>query len=298
MNRGFWSALGAYLLWGLLPIYWKLVQSVPAYEILSHRTVWSLVLLLILLAYQRNWGWLRPTLTNRRTALTFLVASLLLAINWGTYIWAVNSNYVVETSLGYFINPLVNVAFGFIFLKETMRSGQKFALVFALLGVLYLTWNYGQPPWISLTLAFSWATYGLLKKQSSLKAIEGLSLETAMLVVPMGGYLIWLQMTGEAAFVNAGASTTLLLMGAGIATAIPLLMFGYGAQRITLTTLGLLQYVAPSMQFLIGVYIYGESFPPSRLLGFGLIWLALVIYSAETIHNHRQTDLSPQQATV
>ena len=288
MNKGVVYGIAAYGIWGLLPIYWRLLQHVPAAEILAHRMVWSLLFIAALLAYKRHWRWVWPALHQPRTVVTFVGTGLILAINWFTYIWAVNSGFIVETSLGYFINPLVNVLLGMVFLGERLRWSQGVAVALAVAGVAYLTVSYGAFPWIALTLAFSFAFYGLLRKTASLEASEGLALETAVLFLPALGYLVLLEANNTAAFANVNVSTTLLLIGAGIATGLPLLLFSAAARRVTLTNLGLLQYIAPTLQFLLGVFVYGEVFSRNRLVGFGLIWVALAVYSAEGIVRSRQ----------
>ncbi len=279
MNRGVLYALGAYGLWGLFPLYWKLLGHVPALEILTHRMVWSLVFLLAVLAVQRRWTWVGRV--GWRTAGLYLLTATVLAWNWYLYIWAVNAGFVVETSLGYFINPLISVVLGVVFLSERMRTGQWLAVGVAAAGVAWLTWQYGSPPWIALTLAGSFALYGLLRKQAPLPSLEGLSMETGLLFLPALGYLLWLQANGEASFLSNGSLTMGLLLGAGVATAVPLLLFGLAAHRIRLSTLGLTQYLAPTIQFLLGVFLYREPFGRADLVGFGLIWTALLIYSVE-----------------
>ncbi len=226
--------------------------------------------------------------------LTFALSGSLLAINWFTYIWGVNAGHVVETSLGYFINPLVNVLLGYLFLKERLRPAQWLALAVAVSGVLYLTFSYGAFPWIALTLAFSFGVYGLIRKTAPLNSAEGLFLETAIIFLPAFGFLLWQETRGVGGFGHISPTTTLLLIGAGAVTSIPLILFAAGARRITLTTLGLLQYIAPTMQFLIGVLIYGEPFGAGRVVGFGLIWLALLLYTAESVIARRRTPLPVQ----
>jgi chloramphenicol-sensitive protein RarD len=282
-DKGFLYALSAYTLWGFFPIYWKWLHDVPALEILAHRMAWSLVFVAFVLAYKRRWDWVRPALRDRRTLLTFLASAFFLAVNWFTYIWGVNAGFIIETSLGYFINPLFNVLLGVVFLRERARPWQWAAIGLAGAGVLYLTIQYGSLPWISLTLAASFGTYGFLRKTAVLPALEGLSLETALLFLPALGYLLYLEGTGQAAFGHVDGRTTLLLAGAGVATAVPLWLFALGARRVTLVTLGLLQYIAPTIQFLIGVFVYKEAFGAEQLMGFGFIWLALLIYSAESV---------------
>lgn len=287
MNKGFVYAAVAYIIWGLLPIYWKSLQDVPAGQILSHRIVWSLLFVGLILTLRHNWAWLRDAVTRPRVLMTFVVSGVLLGINWFVYIWGVNAGYIVETSLGYFINPLVNVLLGYLILKERLRPAQWLALSVALGGVLYLTLSYGSFPWIALTLAFSFGTYGLIRKTAALNSAEGLFLETAVLFLPAFGFLLLQERSGAGSFGHLSPTTTLLLMGAGVVTSVPLLLFASGARRITMTSLGLLQYIAPTLQFLIGVLIYDEEFGPARVVGFGLIWLALVLYSAESLIHRR-----------
>ena len=297
MNKGVLYAAAAYVIWGLLPLYWKSLSDVPAGQILSHRIVWSLVFVGLILTLRHNWGWLRPAIARPRVLMTFIVSGILLGINWFVYIWGVNAGFIVETSLGYFINPLVNVLLGYLILKERLRPGQWLALSIALAGVLYLTFSYGAIPWIALTLAFTFGTYGLIRKTAVLNSAEGLFLETAVLFLPAFGFLLLQERSGAGAFAHTSPTTTLLLMGAGVVTSIPLLLFASGARRITMTTLGLLQYIAPTLQFLIGVFIYNEDFGPSRVVGFGLIWLALILYSAEGILRRRSM-AKPSAANV
>lgn len=283
MNRGILYGIAAYTIWGLLPLYWKALDNVPAGEILANRIVWSFVFVALLLTFKRNWGWLRPALKQRRILLTYAVTGLLLALNWFVYIWAVNAGYVIETSLGYFINPLVNVLLGVIFLHERLRKVQVIAVALAVAGVIYLTLSYGAFPWIALTLAFSFGIYGLLRKTAALEATEGVALETAVIFLPAAAAMLYLNRSGSGAFGQGDPQTTLLLIGVGLVTAVPLLFFGAAARRITLTNLGLLQYIAPTLQFLLGIYVFGEAFGKDKLIGFGLIWMALIIYSFESI---------------
>ncbi len=289
MNKGFFYGLSAYLMWGLFPIYWKQLSNVPAQEILAHRMTWSLVFLVGLLTVRNNWAWIRPALRDRRTLLNYFAASMLLAVNWGMYIWAVNSGYIVETSLGYFINPLVNVMLGYLFFGERLRRWQFAAILLAGLGVAYLTYVYGRLPYIALILAFSFGIYGLLKKKGSLNAIESLSFETALLFPFAAAYLVFLQLRGVGSLGNVGIGQTILLLTTGVATAIPLLCFAAGARRIPLTTMGILQYTAPTIQFLIGIFLYDESFSQAQLVGFLFIWGALVVYTAESLLHYRAT---------
>lgn len=287
MNKGTWYAIGAYTSWGLLPIYWKFLAHVSALEILAHRVVWSLLFLLIVLSYKRYWTWL-SILKEWRVVVTFLATTILLFINWYVFIWAINAGYVVEASLGYFINPLINVLLGTLFLGERLRQWQWVAIGFALVGVGYLTISYGSLPWIGLTLAFSFGFYGLLRKTAKLDALAGLSTETAVLLLPAIFYMVWLASQQTAVFPSTDLTTNLLLLFAGVITAIPLLLFSLGARRVTLTTLGILQYIAPTLQFMLGVFVYGEAFTADRLIGFGFIWAALAIYTMELFVNGRR----------
>jgi chloramphenicol-sensitive protein RarD len=281
MKKGMLYALGAYIAWGFLPVFWKSLHEVPAPEILAHRVAWGLVVGVVLASYRIGWGWLGAVLHSRRTLLAFVASASLLSLNWFIYIWAVNAGHIVETSLGYFINPLVNVLLGMLFLRERLRGGQRLAIGVALGGVLYLTFLYGALPWIALALAFSFGCYALLRKMAALESLEGFTLETLLLFPIALAYLLYREVTGGAAFVHAGLSTTLLLACAGLVTAGPLLLFAAGARRISMTTLGILQYIAPSIQLMLGVLVYGESLSAARLVGFCLIWLALAIYTLE-----------------
>lgn len=288
-NQGAIYAASAYIIWGLVPLFWKLLNPVPALEILAHRMVWSLLVVLALLAYRGHWRWMGAAIRNRQILLTYLASASLIALNWFVFIWAVNAGHIVETSLGYFINPLVSILLGIVFLRERLRRWQAAAIVVATAGVLYLTLSYGALPWIALTLAFTFALYGLLRKTASLDSLEGLALETLLLFLPALAYLASLEERGQAAFVHEGMGTTILLILSGLVTAVPLLLFAAGARRITLTLLGLLQYIAPTISFALGVLVYHEPLPPARVIGFGFIWVALLLYTAENIQHRRTT---------
>lgn len=280
---GLLAAAGAFILWGVLPAYWKLLQEVPAYEILCHRMFWSLILTLGLVFFTGRRVVFRQALRERKHLITFTATGLLLAVNWLLYIWAVNAGFIVEASLGYFINPLINVLFGMIFFREKMRLVQWLALLLAFLGVLYLTLYYGRFPWIALVLAVSFAIYGLLHKKNDLGALDGLCLETGILFLPAAAVLIGLACTGGGSFGRIDLSGSLLLVGTGVITTVPLLFFGYAAKKIPLSTLGLLQYLAPTINLVLGVFVYGEEFPQVRMVGFVLIWGALAIFMAENL---------------
>jgi chloramphenicol-sensitive protein RarD len=281
MRTGVLYAATAYACWGLFPVYFKALHDVPPQQILMHRIAWSLVFLVLVLTWRRQWAWLGSLLRRPKVLAGFTASAVLLSTNWLIYIWAVNSDRVVDASLGYFINPLVNVLLGFIVLRERLRSGQWAAIALAAAGVGWLTWVGGNLPWIGLVLAVTFGTYGLLRKTAALGALEGLSLETLILFPVALAYLIWLTFDGSNSFVGAPLSTQLLLMAAGPITAIPLLLFAAGARQIPLSLLGLLQYIGPSLQLLLGVWLYHEPFGGARLAGFALIWAALILYSAE-----------------
>jgi chloramphenicol-sensitive protein RarD len=292
MKKGVFFTIFAYVLWGFFPIYFKALYGVPAFQIMAHRVVWSFIFLVLFFVIQKDVRGLLAAF-NRRTILLFLASGSLLAINWLTYVWAVNVGRVVESSLGYFINPLVSVSLGMIFLKERLRLMQWLPIGFAAAGVGYLTINYGQPPWVALLLAFTFGFYGLLKKTAPLGPRKGLAVETAMVFLPTFGFLIFSEFQGVGAFVHAGWQISGLLILSGVVTSIPLLLFAAGAQSVPLTTVGLLQFIAPTIQFLIGVFLYNEPFSQVSLVGFSLIWLALIIFSVESFINNR-THLEPK----
>lgn len=295
-KNGTLAAFLAYVLWGVLPVYWHGLKDVPAPEILAHRLVWSLALLLIVLAVARRWEWLRNVARHPAAYTRYLVTAVLLAINYGVYLWANNSGHLVEASLGYFINPLVNVLLGMLFLHERLRRWQAVAVIVALLGVVYLTVDYGRLPWVALTLALTFGTYGLLRKMGKLESIEGTTLEMLILFLPSVAYLALLGVQGTGALGRSDPGSTLLLLGAGAATAVPMLLFNFGARHVTMITLGLLQYVAPTLQFLIGVYVFGEPFDQARLAGFIVIWIALAIYWIEGFASYRRRSRTQMEA--
>jgi chloramphenicol-sensitive protein RarD len=282
MNRGIAYASAAYLLWGVFPIYFKALQSVAPLEILGHRIVWSLAVCAVLLLALRRLQWLAELRRQPRVLLWFAASSILVAANWFVYIWAVNAGRVVDASLGYFINPLVNVLIGAAFLHERLRSAQWAAVGIAAVGVAWLTWQAGAVPWIGLVLALTFGLYGLLRKTAALGAIEGLALETVLLTPIAAAYLLWLAHTGASGFVDGNPAMRLLFAAAGPVTAVPLLLFAAGARRIPFSTLGLLQYLGPSLQLLLGVWLYHEPFA-ERAPGYALIWIALAIFSIEGV---------------
>jgi chloramphenicol-sensitive protein RarD len=281
MRTGIFSAALAFLAWGLFPLYFHAIDDVPPAQILAHRVLWSLLFLLVVLAVRRKWDWL-DVVRKPRVLASFIASAFLLSANWLIYIWSVNNRHVIEASLGYFINPLVNIMLGYLLLKERLRPAQWAAIGVAALGVGWLTWQAGTVPWIALMLAATFGGYGLLRKTAALGALEGLSFETMVLFPLAAGYVIWLTLHGQNAFLNtASDGTRWLLAAAGPITAIPLLLFASGARKIPLSVLGLLQYLAPTMQFLLGVWMFHEAFSVHRLAGFALIWAALGLYAGE-----------------
>jgi chloramphenicol-sensitive protein RarD len=292
MNRGITLGVGAYAIWGVLPIFWKAIESVDSLEILAHRIVWSVVFLAAIIALRGSWSQLR---TLRAPVIArLLAAGSLLALNWATYIWAVNNGHIVESSLGYFINPLLNVLLGVVILRERLGTVQWLAVAIAAIGVAYMTISIGSLPWIALVLATSFATYALLKKQMrGVGPIESLAVEVTLVLLPALIYLTILGRGGEGAFGADGARVTILLILTGVATALPLLLFGAAARLIKLSTIGLLQYIAPSLQFLIGVFVYGEVVGRDRLIGFVLVWFALAIYTGHGLARLRRGEPQP-----
>jgi chloramphenicol-sensitive protein RarD len=292
MNAGIWYAIGAYAAWGLLPIYWKLLRDVPAPQLLGHRIVWSCLSLLAVILMTRQWKRFRTETLNARMIRAYSMAAILIGVNWLTYVWAVNSGFVVESSLGYFINPLLSVLLGVFVLRERLRPWQWVPVGLAAAGVLYLTFVYGSLPWIALLLAFTFAFYGLIKKMAPLGSLYGLTLETIMLLLPATVYLIFSESRGDGVFMHHGTKEDLLLIGAGLMTTFPLLLFASAAQRIPLSLVGILQYIAPTCQFLLGVLVYKEQLTASRLTGFAIVWLALIIFGVESAVA-RRTQIDP-----
>jgi chloramphenicol-sensitive protein RarD len=273
----------AYLIWGVFPLYFPLLEPASPLEILANRIVWSLVVVVLILAVSRSWGWIPPLLHDRRRLALLAAAACVIAVNWGVYIYGVNSDQVVQTSLGYFINPLVSILFAVVLLHERLRVWQWVAVGLGGAAVVVLTVDYGGLPWIALVLAFSFGTYGLVKKTLGMGAVQSLAGETALLFLPALGLLVLLEARGEATVSSGGPGHAALLVSTGVVTAVPLLFFGAAAIRIPLSWLGLLQYSAPILQFLIGVVVYGEPMPPSRWVGFALVWAALLLISVESL---------------
>jgi chloramphenicol-sensitive protein RarD len=284
---GAFYAASAFLIWGLSPVYWKAMQQVPALEIVTHRVVWSFFILLGLTLAQRRGGELVEALRSPRTLLVLMLTTLLVSVNWLLYIWAVNAGYMLQASLGYYINPLVNVLLGMLFLKERLRRPQALAVLLAGAAVAFRTVSYGQFPWIALTLAFCFGLYGLIRKVAPVGPLVGLTVET-LLLTPMGvAYLIYLERVDAGALFHGNLALDALLIGTGLITAFPLLFFNLGARRINLSTVGLMQYIAPSGMFLLAVLVYGEPFTVVQLWTFALIWIALAIYSIDSLRAYR-----------
>ncbi|MYX76886.1 EamA family transporter RarD [Streptomyces sp. SID3915] len=288
-RAGLLYGIGAYGMWGLVPLFWPLLEPSGAVEILAHRMVWSLAVVGVALLALRRWAWIRELLGRPRRLALIAVAATVISVNWGLYIWSVNNGHVVEASLGYFINPLVTIAMGVLLLGERLRPAQWAAVATGLAAVLVLAIGYGQPPWISLVLAFSFATYGLVKKKVDMGGLESLAAETAVLFVPALGFLLWLAARGESTFVASGAGHGALLAATGIITAIPLICFGAAAIRVPLSVLGLLQYLAPVFQFALGILYFHEEMPPERWAGFALVWVALALLTWEALRTTRRT---------
>ena len=286
-RRGTAAGLSAYLLWGCFPLYFPLLEPAGGVEIVAHRVVWSLVFVALLLTALRRWPLVRAAVTDARTLLVLSGASVLIAANWLVFVYGVNSGHVVETSLGYFINPLVSVLLGVVVFTERLRPLQWAAVGLATLAVAVLTVDYGRPPWIALALATTFGGYGLLKKLVRVEAAPGLFVETAVAFLPALAFLAVLQATGRGAAGEAGTVHLLLLLASGVATAVPLLLFAAAARRIPLSTVGLLQYVTPLMQLAIGVFVFSEPMPPARLAGFAIVWAALAVFTVDGLRAAR-----------
>ena len=286
-------AAAAFLIWGLSPIYWKVLRNIPAFEIIMHRVIWSFLFLIILLVFQRHLNEFIAALKNRRTFLILFPTTIILGLNWFIYIWAVNNEHILQASLGYFINPLINVLLGMIFLRERLRPLQAVSLLLSGIGVLYLTFHYGEFPWIALSLAFGFGFYGLIRKVAPVSSLVGLSVEMLFLAVPALAYIVFLDISGTGALFRISIKIDLFLMGAAFLTALPLLLFTLGARRLNLSTVGFLQYIAPSCMFLLGVYLYNEPLLNAQILTFVLIWTALFIYSTDSAMFYRLSKKLP-----
>lgn len=285
---GLLYAGAAFLIWGLGPIYWKAIAAVPALEISAHRVVWAFLFILILIVIGRLRTEFFSALKDLRILLTLMLTAVILAGNWLLYVWAINNNYMLQGSLGYYINPLVNVVFGVLFLRERLRPAQVLAVLLAGAGVVYLTFSYGEFPWIALALAASFGLYGLIRKVAPVGALVGLGIETMFMLVPAAAYLIYLESQGSASFLRGSVSIDLLLLGTAVLTAVPLTCFTAGARRINLTTVGLLQYMAPTLIFLLAVFYYHEPFAAAQVRTFIMIWIALIIYSTDSMIYYRR----------
>lgn len=292
-KRGIGYACGAYFFWGIVPIYWKWIKHVPALQLLGHRITWSFLLLILALSASRKWPELRILISDRKALHIFPVAALLVGLNWYIYVWSVNAGFIVEASLGYFINPLLSVLLGVLFLKERLRLFQWISVGLAAAGVAYLTLTYGRLPWIALSLAFTFGLYGLVKKISPFGPLQGLTMETGILFMPALIFLVYQDARGHGAFLHTGAGFDILMAGAGFITTIPLLMFASAAQRIPLTIIGIIHYITPTCQLMIGVLVFGEAFGANRVLGFGIVWMGLILFILESVWFHKTPPTKP-----
>ena len=289
-RRGLTLGALAYVLWGMFPLYWTHLQPAGAVELLAHRVIWSVAVMAVIVALWRRGPALLAVVRDRRTLLLLTLAAVVISVNWGSYIWGVNNGRVVETSLGYFINPLVTVLMGVFILGERLRHLQWIAMGVAFAAVVVLTLDYGRVPWIALVLAFSFGTYGLAKKQANVGPVESLTVETLVLAPVAGAYVAWLVASGQSNFGSHGLGHAALMTTSGLVTAVPLLLFGAAAIRVSMVSLGLLQYLAPTIQFVLGVFYFHEDMPLGRWVGFALVWLALVVFTVEAL-NHRRRQL-------
>ena len=298
-RRGLLFGVAAYGLWGAFPLYWPILEPGSAVEILAHRVLWSMITMGALVVLFRRRAQLRALLSNRRVLPLLVVAAVTISVNWATFIYGVNSGRVVETSLGYFINPLVTVMMGVLVLGERLRPMQWVAMGIGLAAVTVLTLEYARLPYIALVLAFSFGTYGLAKKKADVGAVESLALETAIIAPFAAAYLAFLASNGESSFGSHGAGHALLLTTTGIVTAVPLICFGAAATRVSMTSLGLMQYLAPILQFALGLTVFGEEMPPARWAGFVLVWLALSVFTYEAVrHRRRQLQLTAEASAI
>ena len=291
-TQGTITSISAYLLWGFFPIYWKQLAHVPSTQIAAHRAIWCFVFLVFVVLVRRRWSEVKHTLSSFSRTRTFLFSALFLGVNWLVFIWAVNANHLVEISLGYFINPLVTVCLGVVVLKERLDRRQAVSVGLAFVGVLYLTLRYGRVPWIALVLALSFAIYGILRKTATAESMVGLSLEMGILTPLALVYLFGVGVKGSGAFLSTGITSDVLLMAAGVVTAVPLLLFAHGVRRIRYSTAGLLQYIAPTCQLILAVFLYGEPFAFANAVSFGFVWAAVVLYSISSLSSFR-TRMAP-----
>ena len=291
-RRGTWAAVAAFVLWGLMPLYWHALRAVPSVQILLHRIVWSTLIVGGLLCWRQGFAWLRAAVARPGVAAWLALSGVLIGFNWGLYIWAVNAGHVVETSLGYFINPLLNVLIGVLFLREKLRPVQWASIAVAGIGVLWLTLRFGQLPWIALALAASFALYGLIRKLVHVEALPGLAIEGGYLLLPALAALGWMEARGQGGFLawhgGYGFALDAMLVVAGLLTALPLIGFAYAVRRIPLSTVGVLQYIAPTLQFLAGVLVFREPFDRDRAVGFACIWIALLLFAGDGLLRARR----------
>ena len=298
MTRGLLAVVGAFFIWGLFPLYWKQIDDVPALQIMAHRVVWCFFFVSVYMLLRFGRAWLMPIIRQPKTMLLLVCSSLLIAINWWLYIWGVNNNHIVETSLGYFINPLVNVLLGVVVLKERLRWLQWLAVLMAIVGTGYMTWKFGRPPWIAIVLALSFGTYGFLRKIASVDSLPGLAVESILLMPLLLAYLIWAETQGVGAFGHSDLKTNLMLAGGGILTAIPLAWFAFGARIIPYSTVGILQFIGPSLQLVCGVYVFSEPFTHTHLVGFSFIWLALALYVVDGVLRRPRRRAKPLSSAI
>ena len=294
-RKGLSAAIASYVLWGVFPLYWIMLKHVPSMQIIAHRIIWCAVFVVGYLVLREGRRWLTDALARPGVGRLLVLSSLLISFNWGVYIWAVTHGRVVEASLGYFINPLVNVLIGVLVLRERLNRPQWTAVSIAAVGVLWLAFQHGDPPWVALTLAFSFAFYGLIRKIAHVDAIPGLAIESLILLLPALAWLGWAQWQGIAAFLDGDVRSDVLLVVGGALTALPLIGFAYGARRIPYSLVGILQYIAPTLQLLAGVLILGEAFSATQAVGFACIWLALAIYAADGWRRARRQPIKAAQ---
>ena len=280
-------ASSAFLIWGLSPIYWKVMRDIPAFEIVMHRVIWSFFFLIIVLVFQRHWNEFMAAVKKPRTFMILIPTTILLGFNWFIYIWAINNEQILQASLGYFINPLINVLLGMIFLRERLRRMQTVSLALAVIAVLYLTFYYGEFPWIALSLAFAFGFYGLIRKVAPVSSLLGLFIEMLFLSGPALAYILFLNRKGIGALFRISIKIDFFLMGSAFLTAVPLLLFTLGTRRLNLSTVGFLQYIAPSCMFLLGIFLYNEPLSSAQIFAFVLIWTALFIYSTDAARYYR-----------
>ncbi|MBN8214700.1 MAG: EamA family transporter RarD [Xanthomonadales bacterium] len=289
-RKGLSIAASAFVLWGLMPLYWHLLKAVPSLQIVAHRVLWSAVLVALWLLWSRGRGWFAAIIAKPRLAAMLTLSGLCIGINWGLYIWAVNAGHVVESSLGYFINPLLNVVIGTLFLRERLNPTQWLSVAITAAGVLWLTFNYGSFPWIALALAGSFGLYGVIRKLAAVDSVTGLGFENSVLLLPALAYLLWMETSGQGGFFGTwGFTVDALLIFGGALTALPLIAFSFAVRRVPLSTIGLMQYVAPTMQFLIGVLVFRETFDRDRAIGFVVIWIALAIFAFDSLRRARRS---------